>query len=120
MLQLNGNDPLFEFLRDALQVASVRHPMEHLFGHLLGDGRPAAISTHVNHGTSQGAEIDAGMAPEALIFCGDQCLHQVLGQIAVVGVHPVFHEEGANLFSVSREDLACQIVFRVDDSLHGR
>ena len=106
-LELQGNDPLLEFLKDPPDFGGSRF-VEHLFGQLLGQGGAPALGTETDQRPSQGPEVYAGMLVKALVLGGDQGLHQMGGQLLVFGMDAVLFKKSPHHFAIGVQDLGSQ------------
>ena len=117
-LQLQGNDPLFEFLQHPPHFGGGRF-VEHLLGQLLRQGGSSALGAQAGQGAAQGPEVYAGMLVKALVFGGDQGLHQMRRQLVELRVDAVFLKKSPHHFAVGVQDLGGQKALGVGNFLGG-
>ena len=118
-LQLQRNNPLFEFLKNPARFTGCRL-VEHLLGQLLGQRGTTPLGTETGQGPPQGAKVYTGVVVKTLVFGGHQGLYQMRGELIVFGMDAVFFKKGSQLLAVGVHQLGGQKTLGVGDFFGGR
>ena len=79
----------------------------------MRDGGSAPFSTHKNHRTYQGPQVDAGMFVEADVLGCQQGMNNMRGDFMKLGIGSVLEVEFADDLTIGCNNFGCQVALWV-------